>query len=265
MQEIKPLKTDLEYCSSKENRIWFPMTGTQRKNATVIHINKTFSVKEPLAVIAIKESSSLSVIYPIQPDMQRYLFHLSRLPEIMFGYLISPTSLDESWIIARPKEELAKLVARVVLNVRYHRDFFWRALATNSPFEALKLGMGNALHLSSLTASIFRKNGLPTRIVGNPTFFSGNSSGHWWVEVFLNNDWISCDASVRTDVLTSVLKEASAHGFKDEEKLDFIIESFEREVERGATITPIDEPRFADKVGQRIIAAEIPYVEPLDQ
>ena len=86
--------------------------------------------------------------------------------------------------------------ARAIFN--YVRDTISYSFYYDTRFGAvgtLEAGTGNCVDHSHLLIAMYRAAGLPARYVhGTCTFSSGNTYGHVWAQVLIDDDWIVSDA-----------------------------------------------------------------------
>lgn len=277
--------------TSRKNKLWFPTSSR-------IQIERVLDVAEiveevilrrmpwgffihspsPTSLGQIREEADAEGITPLQ-------LLLDRVNNLVFtcGGLIPTELLDGGWIFNLthndPEQLLKEAQAISLLISHFVLDDFDRLdtnIGTGRSIQSLDSKLGNCYERAPLLVAIFRLNGIPARVVGNPDFLPRDveldlvgdldpaqvdlpiNRGHWWVEVFINNEW----HALETSYLPSAIHNLSIDSTPDSDAsilgpflgLGERIRSNQRV---GMVVGMIDNPDLLPSVQARIVPEEI--------
>src|SRR3989338_7743150 len=151
-------------------------------------------------------------------------------------------------------QAISLLVALQIQHTLHHLPFFGAA----QPLFSLEHEEGTCFERASILAAVYRVNGIPSRIVGNPDFFQvevPTQRQHWWVEAFASGEWHPLDPNFHPG-LPSLLIQTVLLAHSDTRDFDSLFEVHDL-LSASDQVWLTDDPYFRNKVRSRVVAPEI--------
>lgn len=250
------------------DRVWFPVAQEDFRRMQVLDLNKIlrhngFSANLPF-IVAIKESDYASIQRRSEARELKVVDGITEIGKKSHeGYLIPTTHLDQSWeyklntSIEQLIAFIMELNTRIALTIRHVNSNPEQLAHTHGPLDALNVGYGNCFMQVSVLVAAFRKNNIPARIVGRPDFFGEINGDKWWVEAYIKGQWIRVDPGIHDTFLELALREAKSQGVPQGKNIEYLISCMIEALKQGISFDAISNPKFAEKVKNKVVAAEI--------
>lgn len=121
------------------------------------------------------------------------------------GLLVPTAILGKEWKFDLPLscgrellEHLNAITLMVIAKIQ-HGHQVNEFVGAAQPMYCLAIGAGSCFERASVLAAVFRKNGVPARIVGHPELLSSmhlENRHHWWVEAEIAGVWVPFDPNL---------------------------------------------------------------------
>ena len=181
------------------------------------------------------------------------------------GFVIPTSHLDTEWKfeeLAGPevritREHLQAISLLVALRIQ-HTLRQLRFFGAAQPLFSLEHGEGTCFERASVLAAVYRVNGIPSRIVGNPDFFPvevPTQRQHWWVEAFASGEWHPLDPNFHPG-LPSLLIQTVLLAHSDTSDFEGLLGVLDL-LSASDHVWLTDDPYFRDKVRSRVVTPEI--------